>query len=403
MEANARLLCRGAPPRPYKVVRIVTRLIIGGPSIHVMLLTRGMASLGYQTTLVSGTCESGAGDMDYSLDPGDSVHWVPEMSRSVRPWKNLLALARLWRLMRQERPVIVHTHTAMAGCLGRAAALLAGVPIIVHTFHGNSLRHYFSPLASSVLLRIERLLARVSDAICVVSPQQMEELSTTFRVAPPSKFRVVPLGLDLSAYLALAPPSADGGVLRVGWFGRLVPVKNIPLLLRVAEAVLARSDRIEFHVAGDGPEREVIQEGVRRWGPRFVWYGWQRHIIPVLAKCDVLIQTSLNEGTPVALIQGMAAARPFVSTAVGGVVNMVSGGVLRNGNGARWFANAVLVDDDPSAFAHALCELAQDFPALEQMGRQARLLASTQYRKEALLANLDALYRELIERKLPGA
>ena len=137
-----------------KVLRIITRLNIGGPAIHTVLLTKGLAELGYQTTLVSGVCETGEGDMSYLLNAEDRVRWVPEMSRSVRPLNNLVALFRLWRLIRAERPEVVHTHTAMAGCLGRLAALLAGVPVIIHTFHGNSLRGYFSPLANAVFLRM---------------------------------------------------------------------------------------------------------------------------------------------------------------------------------------------------------------------------------------------------------
>src|ERR1039457_1794184 len=129
------------PERP-KVVRVITRLNIGGPTIHTLLLTREMAAPGY-------------GDMRYLLQPADPVHWVPELSRSVRPWRNLKALWRLWRLLRRERPAIVHTHTAMAGCLGRLAAVLSGTPIVIHTFHGNSLNEYFSRFRAGVFRRVE--------------------------------------------------------------------------------------------------------------------------------------------------------------------------------------------------------------------------------------------------------
>ena len=152
-----------------KVVRVITRLNIGGPAIHSVLLTRGLRGRGYDTSLVIGTCEAEDGDMGYLLTAEDAVHSIPEMSRSVRPWNNLRALWKLWRLMRKERPAIVHTHTAMAGSLGRAAAILSGVPIIVHTFHGNSLAEYFSPVMSTVFRNIERLLAMKTDAICVVA------------------------------------------------------------------------------------------------------------------------------------------------------------------------------------------------------------------------------------------
>jgi glycosyltransferase involved in cell wall biosynthesis len=372
--------------------------------MHMLLLTREMAALEYRTVLVAGSCEPEDGDMSYLLRAADPVRWLPELSRSVRPWRNLKALWRLWRLLRRERPAIVHTHTAMAGCLGRLAAVLSGVPIVIHTFHGNSLSEYFSHAQAGVFRCVERLLACFTDALCVLSPQQATELSAKFHIAPARKFRVVPLGLDLDDYFALRPPS-DSGPLTVGWFGRLVPVKNIALLAATIEITLQRSQDIRFVIAGDGPDRAVLKCLLDRYGGRVEWLGWQRDILPAMARCDVVLQTSRNEGTPVALIQGMAAARPFVSTAVGGVVDMVSemvgqASACRAGTGgARWYANGVLVESDAAALASALEALAESRLLVSRMGLAGRAFAARQYRKETLVANLDALYRELLRKK----
>ena len=363
---------------------------IGGPAIHALLLNREMAALGYHTVLVAGSCEAEKGDMQYLVRAGDRVCWVPELSRSLRPWSNLKALWRLWRLLRRERPAIVHTHTAMAGCLGRLAAVASGVPIVIHTFHGNSLSQYFSRFTAAVFRRIEQLLARFTDVLCVVSPQQAAELSGKFRIAPPDKFRVVPLGLDLDDYFAL-PAAERDGPLTVGWFGRLAPVKNVPLLAETIAEALGRGEDMRFLIAGDGPERGALRSVLDRYPGRVEWLGWQRDILPVLARCHVVLQTSRNEGTPVALIQGMAAARPFVSTAVGGVVDMV-------GAGSRWCGNGVLAAS-PSALADALAELARDRKLVARMGREGRVFAA-RYRKEALVGNIDALYRELLRSKI---
>jgi len=387
-----------AGPEPPKVVRVITRLNIGGPAIHTLLLTREMARLKYRTVLVAGSCEAEDGDMRYLLRPADSVQWVPELSRSVHPWRNLKALWRLWRLLRRERPTIVHTHTAMTGCLGRLAAVLSGAPIVIHTFHGNSLNEYFSRIQAGVFRRIEQLLARFTDALCVVSPQQATELSAKFHVAPAHKFHVVPLGLELDDYFALRPPVGTGP-LTVGWFGRMVPVKNIPLLAATIETALEHSRDIRFVIAGDGPDSSALRGVLDRYGERVEWLGWQREILPAMARCDVLLQTSRNEGTPVALIQGMASARPFVSTAVGGVVDMISGGAECAGGGARWYANGVLTEASAGTLADALAALAEDRALLSRMGLAGRVLASRQYRKETLVGNIDALYRELLNKK----
>ena len=371
---------------------------IGGPAIHTVLLTREMAARDYHTVLVAGSCEPEDGDMSYLVRAGDPVRWVPELSRSLRPWRNLKALWRLWRLLRRERPDIVHTHTAMAGCLGRLAAVLSGAPIIVHTFHGNSLSQYFSRFSAGVFRRIEWLLAHFTDALCVVSPQQAGELSVKFGVAPLSKFRVVPLGLELDPYFDLPLPPEDGP-LTVGWFGRLAPVKDVPLLVATIEEALRRGTGVRFLIAGDGPDRDTLRSVLDLYGGRVEWLGWQREIPPVLACCHVLLQTSRNEGTPVALIQGMAAARPFVSTAVGGVVDMVSGEVQRYGEGARWHGNGVLAERRPTALAGALAALDRDRGLAARMGLEGRAFAARRYRKEALVENVDALYRELLEKK----
>lgn len=365
--------------------------------MHTLLLTRELPSLAYRTVLVSGLCEAADGDANFPVRDDDAVRWIPELSRSVHPWRNLQALWRLWRLMRQERPAIVHTHTAMAGCLGRLAAVLSGAPIIIHTFHGNSLSQYFSRFSAVAFRLIEQALARSTDVLCVVSAQQAEELSGKFRVAPRSKFRVVPLGLELGPYFALPAPAE--GPLTVGWFGRMVPVKNVPLLAETIAWTLRHDGETRFVIAGDGPARLPIANLAAGDAGRVKWLGWRPDILPVMARCHVVLQTSRNEGTPVALIQAMAAARPFVSTAVGGVVDMVSSGIERAAGNARWYANGVLADADPAALGGALMELSRARVLAARMGMQGRTFAARQYRKEALIENLDALYRELIHKK----
>lgn len=381
-------------------MRVITRLNIGGPAVHALLLTREMRAAGYQTVLVAGSCEAGDGDMPHPLQAHDRVNWVPELSRSVRPWRNLKALWRLVRLLRREQPALVHTHTAMAGCIGRVAAVLCGVPIIVHTFHGNCLNEYFSPLRTRLFCRIEQLLARFSDVLCVVSPQQAGELSAKFHLAPAQKFRIVPLGLDLDDYFALDVPGGNGP-LTVGWFGRMVPVKNIELLAATIDRALEGSADIRFVIAGDGPEKARLNDVLEWYGGRVEWLGWQTEILPAMARCDVLLQTSRNEGTPVALIQGMAAGRPFVSTAAGGVVDMVSGSAECASDGTRRHANGVLAPPQPGALAGALIALERDRTLVARMGHSARA-AAVQYRKERLVADLDALYRELAQKKSRG-
>jgi glycosyltransferase involved in cell wall biosynthesis len=385
-----------------RIVRLITRLNIGGPALQVIFLNREMQNRGYETLLLTGECEPDEGQVDYLLKASDPVRRIAFLGRSVSPFKNLRALWRVWRILRDVRPDVVHTHTAMAGCVGRAAAIIAGVPVIVHTYHGNSLRHYFSRISSAVFRNIERALAARTDVLCALCPQQVRELSEEMRVAGQEKFRVVPLGLDLTSYLDLPLPRA-GETIRVGWFGRLVDVKNIRLFLETVEATQDGTKRFEFHIAGDGPDRKYVESAVRRFGSRLIWHGWKQDITPVLAECDLVLQTSKNEGTPAALIQAMAAGRAFVSTPAGGVVDMTCGQPEALTPEDSWYDNAVLVPPNPQAFARVLGEFAQSPQRIRTMGQTARTFAAARYREEVLAANLDQIYRECLKRKLPHA
>lgn len=390
----------GDPPKP-RILQILTRLGAGGPPLIVIALTREIARTGYAARLVTGQCDRSDLDMSYLLAPGDPVDFVPEMSRSVSFRDDLKALWKLVRIIRKFRPDIVHTHTAKAGALGRVAARLAGVPVVVHTFHGHVLSGYFSASKSRMVRVAERMLARITDTICVVSQQQANDMVDRFHVAPADRVRVIPLGVDMEQFRKLPPPQRKDGFLTVGWLGRFVDVKNLALLLKVVEETFRRTDRIRFVVAGDGTQRALIESIPPEWAEngRMVWLGWQQDVTGVVAQCDLLIQTSRNEGTPIALIQGMAAGRPFVSTPAGGVVDMVDGRALREENGCRWFRNGVLADPDPAVFASCLCELQSRPDEIERMGREAARFVASRHDLESFAAAYDNLYTELLARK----
>ncbi|MGH9661388.1 MAG: glycosyltransferase, partial [Bryobacteraceae bacterium] len=258
---------------------------------------------------------------------------------------------------------------------------------------------YFSAPVNLAIRWLERLLAHGSDAICVLSRQQAAEMTGRFRVAAPEKVYIVPLGMDLDPFQRIAPAPA-GDRLVVGWLGRFVPVKDIPLLAAVVRETLGRTDRVRFLIAGDGPERAAVEALAAEFGPgRCEWMGWRQDVADVLSPCHVLLQTSRNEGTPVALIQGMAAGRPFVSTPAGGVVDMVAPPVVNKADGCRWFSNGVLAPPAPAALASALIELAENPGLATRMGLAASRFATANYTSQALLESLDQLYSRLLEKR----
>jgi len=386
-------------PESPVVMDLITRMA-GGSARHVSVLSEGLEKRGYRTLLVTGVCEEGQGDFTVPLPAGLEVYTVRALSRSISPLRDAAAFWAAYRLIVRERPTIVHTHTAKAGMIGRLAAFAAGVPIVLHTFHGNSLNGYFSKRKSQFFCRIERMLARITDRICVVSDQQLEEISGSFQVGPRKKFQVMPLGIDLTNDLQLPLPSPRRDFLSVGWLGRAIEIKGIPLLASIIEEVIKRGAPIRFLVGGDGPERKLIADAVSRFGAeRVVWSGWRDDVTEMLSQCDVLVQTSRNEGTPLALIQGMAAGRPFVSTAAGGVVDLVAGEPWRDERGSRWHSNAVLANADPVAFVDALERLRSEPVRLSQMAASARQFAVERFQAERLLEDMDRLYQALMDER----
>jgi glycosyltransferase involved in cell wall biosynthesis len=378
-----------------KVINLFTRMGAGGPPTQALHLLKELPQYGFESVLAAGRCEDGENDMHYLLDSKHQIRDIPHLARSVSLMRDAQALWLLYSFFKSERPHIVHTHTAKAGILGRVAAWAAGVPCIVHTFHGNVLSGYFPGSVNLAIRCIERLIAALTDRICVLSPQQFQDVVNVHRIAAPSKVSIVRLGLDLTEFYSLPLPAATGEIV-VGWLGRLVPIKDIPLLCAVVRQVTATLKNVRFMIAGDGPQRNLIADLVRDVGERRCSFvGWQQNVGPIIRNCHLLIQTSRNEGTPVALIQGLAAGRPFLSTPAGGVVDLAIGEDYHRTAGASWRENAVLVPPRPQAFTHAITEFVSNPGILPLMAEQARKSAAP-YSLDNFLRELKQVYHSVL-------
>jgi glycosyltransferase involved in cell wall biosynthesis len=384
------------PEKRPLVMRIITRLAGGGPPVHATILNRRLPELGFDSVLVFGNCAETEKNMEYLLQPDDQIERIPELGAAPSPLHDLLALYKLWRLIRRYKPDIVHTHTAKAGFLGRIAAWLAACPHVIHTFHGHVLEGYFSPRVNQAVQFAERSLGALSEALLTVSKQQADELSHRFAVAPESKFHVVPLGLDLGPYLELPPPDFHAAKLQLLWLGRFVPIKNLELLLKIAVHLQAKSLPVEITLAGEGPLKPEFEAALAQHGLRNVTLlPWQDDIRPVLAQSHMLIMTSHREGTPLSLIQGMASGRPFLSTAAGGTVDLGTG-IPRLERDSWWYDNAILAASNPDAFRSVLAKLLAQRAWLERMSRHSRRFAAEQFSEVRLAEDIAQLYNGLI-------
>jgi glycosyltransferase involved in cell wall biosynthesis len=379
---------------PTRVLRVISRLNIGGPAIHATLLAEGLDPARYTTRLVAGSTAPEEGnylELHGRRIPG--LIDVPALGREINPLRDLAAYRQLARIIRDFRPDIVHTHTAKAGLLGRLAAWRAGVPVIVHTFHGHVFRGYFSRPREAVFVGLERALARVTTRLLAVSEQVRDEVLAR-GVGRPDQFEVVRLGLDLRPFLTCQertgeirnelelPPAAR----LIGIVARLVPIKAHEVFLDMAARVAREQPDAVFLIVGDGERRQALEADVRARDltARVRFLGWRADLDRVYADLDLVVLTSRNEGSPVALIEAMAAARPVVATRVGGVPELVGD-------------SALLAEvDDAAGLAHAVIRLLSDRDLACRLGSRARERVVPAFSRERLIADIDALYQRVL-------
>jgi lipopolysaccharide/colanic/teichoic acid biosynthesis glycosyltransferase/glycosyltransferase involved in cell wall biosynthesis len=383
-----------------KILRVIARMNVGGPAIHVVNLTAGLDPARFHSILVTGTENAGEGSLlDLALARGIEPVVIPEIvGQATLGPRDLKALIALYRLMRRERPHIVHTHAAKPGVLGRLAARLAGVPVVVHTFHGHILHGYYGPLMTWLLRRMERLLARGTDRIIAVSEQVKQDL-VRYDVAPPEKISVIPLGFDLQPFLDSGEHRGalyrelglTNGARLVGIVGRIFPIKNHRLFLEAAARVAAEEHAARFVVVGDGVLRPEMEAHARRLGiaDRVTFTGWRRDLPHIYPDLDVLVVSSKNEGTPVSAIEAMASACPVVATRVGGLPDLIEDGET---------GHLVPAEDAP-ALAAAILRVLRDREGARRMAGVAREQVSQRFRAERLVADVEHLYSELLAQK----
>lgn len=385
---------RGHRPE-VRILRVFSRLNVGGPSLHVVHLTAGLRARGYETLLVVGREGPREGNLvEWARSRGVECLLMKGLGREIRPVADLVATVRLYALMRRFNPVIVHTHTAKAGLLGRLAAIVAGVPVRVHTFHGHVLRGYFSPRINALFRWIETWLARRTHALVAVSEAVKRDL-IDLGVTVDSNIRVIPLGLELETLAGPLPRGelrAEAGVPShvplIGCVGRLAPIKDLGTFLEAAARLRVVLPEARFALVGDGEERALLEECVVRTklSDCVHFHGWKYDMAKVYGDLDVVVNCSRNEGTPVALIEALAAARPVVATSVGGTPDLLAGG-----------AHGLLVPPgDAPALAEAILATLRAPEAAAARARTGQAYVLARHARERLLADMDSLYRELV-------
>lgn len=407
-----------------KILRIIARLNVGGPARHVVWLTKELQDAEFQSVLIAGRVPDGEEDMAYlAKQNGVKPICIDEMSRELSI-RDAISLKKIYRQMLLEKPDIVHTHTAKAGTLGRIAAFfyrwltwktLIGRPrkvSVVHTFHGHVFHSYYGKFKTSIFIVIEKMLASfATNKIIVISPQQLKEIHTEVGIGKSEQFAVIPLGIDLGAYRVWPQKREDirrelGATEKdvlVGFIGRLTEVKNVLLYLQVAELYIKNNDaelpKSRFVIVGDGNlreslEREAVERGI---GDDVIFLGNRTDVEAIYSGLDIVALTSLNEGTPLSLIEAMASRRAVISTLVGGVVDLL-GGTKETHDGFSVRERGIgVTENSPQSFLNGLIYLAKNEKLRESIIKRADEFVGATYGKDRLVDDIRKLYRNLIK------
>ena len=391
-----------------KVLRIINRLNLGGPTHNVAYLTKYLDEK-YQTILLSGTIDSSEASSEFLVSNlGLSPRYIDNMQRELHPIRDISAYQQIKNIIQEFKPDIVHTHAAKAGAVGRLAAAHCKVPVIVHTFHGHIFHSYFNPIKTKVFLEIERFLAKKSTAIVAISDIQKKELSNDYRIAPADKFHVIPLGFDLEKFNENKAEKrkefrkkwllADDEIA-IGIVGRMVPVKNHSMFLEaIAQVIQQTNKKVKALLIGDGECRAEIELKVQSLNltstssahldssANIVFCSWIKDVENAYPGLDIIALTSLNEGTPVSLIEAQAAGVPIVTTNVGGIKDIV----LENETAL------ISPSGDVHLFAKNILELVNDDNNRKAFAAKGFQHVNQKFSYQRLVSDMSALYTKLL-------
>lgn len=385
-----------------KVLRIINRFNIGGPTYNATFLTRFLDDE-FETLLIGGLPEEGEADSlhiphEYGVEP----QILEEMKRTPNFKSDKEAYRKIKEIIKEFQPDIVHTHASKAGALGRRAAFACKVPVVVHTFHGHVFHSYFNPLKTNIFKAIERRLARKSTGIIAISELQKEELSQVHKICPANKIKVIPLGFDLEKFRlnlvenrisVRAKYGIQDKEVAVAIVGRLAPIKNHDFFLKLVESILSKGiENVKFFIVGDGELKNEIEEKCEEINAKFsekvFMTSWIKDIATFNAGMDIMCLTSDNEGTPVSLIEGQASSLPIISTDVGGVKDIVNEGVT----------GFVIPKGDLNQFTEKMASLIENEEIRKKMSQNGWNFVREKFHYMRLASDMGKYYRELLKK-----
>ncbi len=387
--------------KKIKVLRIINRFNIGGPTYNAVFLSRYLGDE-YETLLIGGRPEEGETDSLHICEAYDvEPILIDELTRNPNFSDDAKAFLRIRKIINEYKPDIVHTHAAKAGAIGRFAAWSCGVPVRVHTFHGHVFHSYFGRTKTTVFKWIERFLARLSTQIVVISPLQQKEIVLDHKIVSAKKTTVVPLGFDLQNFQLTAGQyrkqtreiyNIQEDEIAIAIIGRLTAIKNHTFLIDVLDDVQKMTNKkIRFFIVGDGELRTEIEQFVasKKWKEhiKIEFTSWIKQVNEFVPAMDIVALCSLNEGTPVSLIEAQAANVAVISNDVGGVRDVV----------ADEKTGCIVTKLDKLEYTNKLFKLIDDDVTRESFRRNGWDFVSQKYHYNRLADDISQLYKRLLK------
>ncbi len=384
-----------------KVLRIINRFNLGGPTYNATFLTRFLSDE-FETLLIGGLPEEGESDSfhipeEYGLKP----MLIKELKRIPNFKTDRQAYIRIKKIIEDFKPDIVHTHASKAGALGRKAAFACNVPVVVHTYHGHVFHSYFSKWKTNLIKVIEKRLAKKTTAIITISDTQKKEICEIHKIADPKKTYVIPLGFDLTKFNSdknkkRIETRIEYGIkedeVAIAIIGRITKIKNHSFFLDVIENLLTENRYlpIKVFIVGDGDLKEFITSKVKKinqkFGDKIFLTSWIFDIAAFNPGMDIICLTSDNEGTPVSLIEAQASGVPVVTTDVGGIKDVV----LNNQTGY------IVPKNDKEKFKLKLLDLIQNKEKRAEFSQNGWEFVKNKFHYTRLVSDVEQLYKKLL-------
>lgn len=391
-----------------KVLRILNRFNVGGPVYNAAYLTKYINSNIYETFLIGGKPENHEKSANYILnDLKVSFRQLRFMGRAISPFFDLISLIQIIIIIYQFKPNIIHTHAAKSGLLGRLASLFYYKKVkVVHTYHGNVFEGYFSNFKNRILLFIERFLAKKSTKIIAISKLQSHDLIYKYKICEKEKIEIVPLGFDLYRFTENTNSkraklrkefNVKDDIILITIVGRVVPIKNHQLFIDVINYCKQRATmEIKAIVVGDGSDTdEVIDYAINKKlsysykdlnkDCDVLFTSWRSDIDSVLAASDIVCLTSLNEGTPVSIIESMASETASISTNVGGVSDIIENNI-----------SGIVCSMEVNDYGENLLKMIEDDNLRRKLAKNGKSTSLENYNYNKLVFNIESIYKKII-------